>query len=308
MIVELGEPIHYREWGDTNVTSPPVVLVHGLGGSHANWLAVAPLLGKTHRVYALDLPGFGLTPRWKKGSSLDVMGDALRRFVDHVSPGQPVHWVGNSMGGCMSLLEASSRPGRVRSVMGVCPAVPAARDGRRPDQRFLAMLVIGMIPFGHLYLRRQFGKASARSQVRELLRLCCVDVNRVPEAVIQAHIELASTRGERPWAERAFGEATRSLFSILVRKDRFIERVRAIRSPACIVHGEKDRLVDVRSSRELAAEVPHVELFELPNLGHIPQLEDPEGFVTLATSWWAKVSSDTPIATSSDEAARAERV
>ncbi len=38
---------------------PPVVLVHGLGGAAANWVAVAPDLAKRHRVVVPDLPGHG---------------------------------------------------------------------------------------------------------------------------------------------------------------------------------------------------------------------------------------------------------
>ena len=57
--VDLDGPVHYADFGGTG---RPVVLVHGLGGSYANWLAVGPRLAALGRVYALDLAGHGLTP------------------------------------------------------------------------------------------------------------------------------------------------------------------------------------------------------------------------------------------------------
>ena len=46
-----GETVHYADFGGEG---PVIVLVHGLGGSHLNWLALAPLLARRGRVVALD--------------------------------------------------------------------------------------------------------------------------------------------------------------------------------------------------------------------------------------------------------------
>src|SRR4051812_37335665 len=50
----------YRQWGPTG---PPVVLVHGAAESADTWARMAPVLAATHRVYALDLVGWGYTRR-----------------------------------------------------------------------------------------------------------------------------------------------------------------------------------------------------------------------------------------------------
>ena len=291
MIADLGEPFHYSEWcEDPSLASrrPAVVLVHGLGGSQLNWLAAAPHLGKHRRVFTVDLPGFGLTPRWKGGSSLSVMGGALSRFIDRISPDAPVDLMGNSMGGAISFLEASNRPERIRSVMGVCPAVPPPAGAKRPDPKFLMTLVVAMMPFGHHVLQKRGEKFGPKVMTRELLRLCCVDAKRVPEAVFQAHLELATSKNLRPWSDRSFAEATRSLFALLVRREAYLRLMRGLRMPAMIVHGLHDKLVHVRASRELCARAPRVELVELPDLGHTPQLEDGEGFARLAEAWMSR--------------------
>ncbi len=59
--VDLDGPTHYVEW--TGPDERTFVLVHGLGGSVLSWLAVGPGLASSGRVLAIDLPGFGRTPR-----------------------------------------------------------------------------------------------------------------------------------------------------------------------------------------------------------------------------------------------------
>lgn len=51
---------HYESWGNSG---PAVVLVHGFLESAATWSAVGSRLGATHRVYALDVRGYGYTER-----------------------------------------------------------------------------------------------------------------------------------------------------------------------------------------------------------------------------------------------------
>jgi pimeloyl-ACP methyl ester carboxylesterase len=63
--IDLDGPVRYRAWdGPPEAT---FVLIHGLGGSHLNWLQVAPGLAGLGRVVALDLPCFGWSPRCGRG-------------------------------------------------------------------------------------------------------------------------------------------------------------------------------------------------------------------------------------------------
>src|SRR4028118_854481 len=58
--------------------------VHGLGGSHANWHDLAPLLAREHRVIAVDLAGHGLTPRAGRSAAVPANCELLGRFLQHV--------------------------------------------------------------------------------------------------------------------------------------------------------------------------------------------------------------------------------
>ncbi|NIR36144.1 MAG: alpha/beta fold hydrolase, partial [Actinobacteria bacterium] len=69
--IDADGPLHLVDYSGSG---PPLVLVHGLGGSHLNWMLVALPLSRSFRVIAVDLPGFGLTP--PEGRSTDVRRQA----------------------------------------------------------------------------------------------------------------------------------------------------------------------------------------------------------------------------------------
>ncbi|MBO2453088.1 alpha/beta hydrolase [Actinomadura barringtoniae] len=55
-----GIRTRYKQWG---TTGPPIVLVHGFAESADTWDRVAGVLAADHRVYALDLTGWGYSQR-----------------------------------------------------------------------------------------------------------------------------------------------------------------------------------------------------------------------------------------------------
>src|SRR5439155_2033294 len=105
--VDIDGPVHYREWsGPSSLT---FVCVHGLGGSLLNWLSVAPGFAERGRVFAVDLAGFGRTPREGRSSGIRANRLLLSRFLRDVTNG-PVVLAGNSMGGAIAILQAALEP------------------------------------------------------------------------------------------------------------------------------------------------------------------------------------------------------
>jgi pimeloyl-ACP methyl ester carboxylesterase len=68
--VDLDGPVHYVEWEGPSERS--FVLLHGLGGSYLSWVRVGRRLSEHGRVLALDLAGFGRTPRDGRSSKLSA--------------------------------------------------------------------------------------------------------------------------------------------------------------------------------------------------------------------------------------------
>ncbi len=88
---------------------PPLVLVHGLGGSAANWGELVPLLAASRRVVVPDLPGHGGSDPLPAVASIGAFADRVAAVAEHEDalPG-PV--AGHSLGGLVALHLALRRP------------------------------------------------------------------------------------------------------------------------------------------------------------------------------------------------------
>ena len=140
---DLGGPVHYLEFPGPPA-GPTFVLVHGLGGNHANWLALAPFLAERGRVLALDLPGFGLSPLAGRKATMSSSRSIIGRFIDEIAS-TPVILIGNSMGGALSIAHAAKDPGSVRGVVLIAPALP--RSGRHAlDTTVAGFLSAAIVP------------------------------------------------------------------------------------------------------------------------------------------------------------------
>ncbi len=280
-VVELDGPVHYADFGGTG---RPVVLVHGLGGSHLNWAAVGTRLAAHGHVMALDLAGHGRTGGPRGSSRVGSNRRLLHRFLERLAP-EPAVLIGNSMGGYLSLAEAAAAPERVAALVLVDPALPLVR-GARVDRQVLALFAASAVPLlGGVLVRSRFGREPER-MVRDMLALCCVDPSRVPPDVYAAHVELARWRLTLGGATgREFLAAQRSLMNRLLRPRHFWRMVEAVRAPALVVQGDRDRLVHVEAARALAAARPDWRLAVLEGVGHVPQLEAPERFLAVAAPW-----------------------
>src|SRR5216684_1535396 len=135
-------------------------MVHGLGGSALNWMAVGPEIASSYHAIAVDLAGFGQTPLFSRSANVGGNADLVHEFIEKVI-GEPVVIMGNSMGGHIAILEAAVHPSSVHAMILLDPRVR----------------VLG--PEG---------------LVRETLASVCADPSRVPAEVVEAHIRLTRER------------------------------------------------------------------------------------------------------------------
>lgn len=87
----------YRKWGTSGT---PVVLIGGFLEPSFVWEKVAPLLAHGHRVYALDLDGFGYTER-RGPWTLAHWGDQVQAFCRSLGLAKPIV-VGHSLGAAVA--------------------------------------------------------------------------------------------------------------------------------------------------------------------------------------------------------------
>jgi len=279
--VDVHGPVHVAEWGTGPVRT---VLVHGLGGSHLNWVRVAPQLARYGRVLAPDLAGFGLTPVAGRRTAAAAQRALLHRLIRQTCDG-PILLAGNSMGGLIALGEAALHPECVAGLVLVDAVLPGPWRQGRPGVVVLSFASYLLSPLGRGTLRRVRDRASVDDLVEGALRLCSERFDRIPPEVVQAHVRLERKRGRLPDNDGAYVEAARSIVLALARLGMLRRIIDRIQVPTLVIHGAADRLVRVDAALDVQRERPDWSLRVLDDVGHIPMLEVPERFLEVVETW-----------------------
>jgi pimeloyl-ACP methyl ester carboxylesterase len=253
--------------------------VHGLGGASTNWTDLAALLAVRFDGYALDLPGFGRSappPRYSVHRHVQAVVDVLEWVSAQPGPGQgaPVHLVGNSLGGLVSVWVAARRPDLVATLSLISPAMPVYRVPAAFD-RVIALVLLPGVP---ALAERRLAGVSPERRVRGLLQMCFGDPSRVPRERVAEAVEEMRQRDEQPWAGQALTRSLRGLMTSYLRVGRANawRMARSVRAPSLVVWGDRDRLVDPRLAPRLAAVLPAARLQVQEGIGHLAMMEAPE--------------------------------
>ncbi|RUR01023.1 alpha/beta fold hydrolase [Labedella endophytica] len=111
-----GVELHYVSAGSTG---SPILLVHGWPETWWAFRQVIPLLARTHRVYTVDLRGFGDSSTDARNDySEQAFAEDLRALVEHLDVG-PVHLLAQDISGGLAFTFAATHPGAVSSFIGV---------------------------------------------------------------------------------------------------------------------------------------------------------------------------------------------
>ncbi|RZU51870.1 pimeloyl-ACP methyl ester carboxylesterase [Krasilnikovia cinnamomea] len=270
-----GAMLHVRDTPATGPDAEPAVYVHGLGGSSQNFTDVAGLLSGHLAGQAVDLPGFGYSDPSRR-YSLPAFADRLIGYLEYAGRG-PVHLVGNSLGGAISVVVAALRPDLIRTLTLISPAMPFLDPRRTAQGPVLPLLALPRA-------ERLFAWGMARMTVDEMaeqvLAACFGDTTRVsPQRRAEAieEIRLRYTVAHYP---KAYLGALRGLVSSFVRAylpgDNSLWRLAArIAAPTLVIGGLDDRLVDPRVPAQVARMIPDGRLLMLPGVGHVAQMEVP---------------------------------
>lgn len=257
----LGETaVSYVELGE----GPPLLLVHGLGGSWRNWLENIPYLSDRHRVVALDLPGFGLSPMPGEPVSMDTYGDLVLAFADAVGLGPDTFLVGHSMGGFIATEAVTSAPERFGrlSLVSAAGISFATMSGYRKS--VTAAVVKMMIPIATARIERHLGRKRLRSA--SFAGVIAHPGMIGPEILWELGYY---TTNHSP----ALYDAANALWGYDNR-----ESLSEIEVPTQIVWGQQDRLVPVGAAYEYAERIRDSELSLVDDCGHMVQLERPARF------------------------------
>jgi pimeloyl-ACP methyl ester carboxylesterase len=278
---DLDGPVHYLDFGGTG---RPLLMVHGLGGSAINWMAVGPQIAEHYHALAIDLAGFGQTPLFRRLAAVGANANLVHEFVEKVI-GEPVVIMGNSMGGHIAVLEAAIHPESVTALILVDPAIPGAHV-TRPEPAMLGVMAGLTVPgLAEILLDRRARVLGPEGLVRETLAIVCADPSRVQAEVVEAHVRLMRERDKLGRQNgRAFLQASRSI-GLRMADPRFWTQVAKVRAPTLVIHGSLDRLIPVAAARQLARRRPDWTLEVLEGVGHVPMMETPGLFMDALNKW-----------------------
>ncbi|MEJ2864856.1 alpha/beta hydrolase [Actinomycetospora sp. OC33-EN07] len=271
-----GATLHVRETpGPAHETA---VYVHGLGGSSNNWTELAGALSGRCRGLAVDLPGFGRTPPPASGdyrpaahaATLTAYLDDLRRRGSG-----PVHLLGNSLGGAVSLLAAAARPDLVRTLTLVSPAMPDLRP--LPSRLGGRRAALALLPFLGAGARAEQDARTPRERLARTMALCHADPHRVGDRAFAMAAEEAEERAALAWAPEALHHSFLGLLGTWLSPapHSLWAAAAQVSVPTLVVWGELDRLVGVYRASRTAAALPAGRLLRLPDVGHVAQIERP---------------------------------
>jgi pimeloyl-ACP methyl ester carboxylesterase len=258
-----GLPIRYLEAG----TGPPLVLLHGAGDNSLDWQWVMPALAATHRVFAPDLPGSPDSARPAADYSPVYFERFVAAFVDALDIGRAT-FVGNSLGGLISLRLALSDSTRVRALV----LVDSAGLGREVNPAFTSVNVPGLSEAATPFWRTPPG-AYQRAWGRTAL-LFARPAN-VPHQWLAEQRRLALSPGYL----EAHLTALRAVVARGGQREVLLDRLPHLEIPTLVVWGTRDRVFPHSQAKEAVAHLPEGSLALIPDCGHMPHVECPDRFM-----------------------------
>lgn len=228
--------VHFYAGGSGN----PAVLVHGLGGRAEDWANLMPQLVRDHhRVYAVDLPGYGRSD-WPRHAAYSIQEEAgaVEAFLDtrHL---ERVDLGGWSMGGWIAMRVALDEPQRIRRLM-----IFDSAGIRFP-----------------LSWDTSLFEPDTGPRLRELDNLLMpTPPPQVPGFIARDIFRYVKQHG---WIVR------RNMDSMLLGADLLDGKLSALKMPMLIVWGKQDHLIPVSVGEEIHRAVPQSELEVFDGCGHL---------------------------------------
>jgi pimeloyl-ACP methyl ester carboxylesterase len=269
-----GERVYLAETAESVRDGKDLVLcVHGMAGAATNWTDFMAELAPDYDCKALDLPGSGYSPPPAStvGYSIKALAGTVIRLIETLGRG-PVHLVGNSMGGAVSIRVAAMRPDLVRTLTLVSPVLPDLRVRRELLQFPLAALpVLGM------RIMRRIELMPPENRVAGVVATCFFDPGAVhPERFLLEVAELRR-RDKLGYGAAALSRAARTIVAETLRPRRYSlwRSAAQIPVPVLIIFGSHDKLVSPRLAAPAARAFRDASVVVLPRTGHVAQMEHP---------------------------------
>jgi pimeloyl-ACP methyl ester carboxylesterase len=260
-----GVRLHLIERGSP--AAPPVLFLHGATANAREFLSLAPLIERDHRLMLLDRPGYGYSERPPHAARIGVQARLIARLLDQ-ERADPVLIVCHSLGCGVALRIAIERPDLVR---GLVMAAPASHPypGRNDWWAHVADApIVG--PIFSSTLVPLAGPFVAKSAVARIF---------APAEPTERYEEMAGV--PLAFRARAFRASARDTVATKREYPLQARRYEEIEAPAVILISDRDPVVNADiHGRSLVRDLPSAELVTLPGTGHVPHQLRPDAMVS----------------------------
>jgi pimeloyl-ACP methyl ester carboxylesterase len=270
-----GDQVWLAGTPDSGASAKDLVLcVHGMSGSATNWTDLMAELAPDFDCAAVDLPGSGFSPPPSTGAGyrISALAGTLSQLIETLGAG-PVHLIGNSMGGAVSVRVAARRPDLVKSLTLISPALPD-----RKIRGSVAHFPVLALPFAGEWLVRHYSaRFPVENRVAGVYATCFYDSARLHPDRFALEVEALRRRDALSYEATSLARAARTLVLETFRPGPFSlwRAASQVTAPSLVLFGGRDRLVDPRLAARAASTFRDVRVEVLPQTGHLAQMECP---------------------------------
>ena len=240
----------------------PLVFIHGFPLDHSMWRHQIPEFRSTHRVLAVDLPGFGQSPAAPGEMSIIGFADQLAEFLDRLGIADQVTLCGLSMGGSIALQFALRHPKKVSHlILCDCRAAADSLDAQKMRHDLADRVLREGPEFVAQAMPARLFAASTLEQQPEIVQSI--------QSVIRSTAATSVAGGSRALAHR----------------EDVVSRLTEITAPTLVIVGCEDLISTVEEMRQISQRLPHATLDEISGAGHMAPLECPTQVNSAIRTW-----------------------
>lgn len=227
--------LHVREVRRVKKPRATILFLHGIGSSGAEWREVIELLPDDVTILAVDMLGFGKSPRpeWAKYSASEQARSVIATLIKAGVTGRCIV-VGHSLGALVAVEVAKRYPVVVKSLVLCSPPFYNPDRGTLPSSDKMLQRLYGKIEQNQASFLRLARFAIKHKLVNEAFS---VDAQTLPSYIQTLKASIIS--------QTAFND------------------VKTIKKPITIVHGSLDPFVINRNLRAIKRANPHVHLVKV---------------------------------------------
>lgn len=260
-------------WYETFGEGEPLVMIMGLGGVIQAWSLQIAEFAKQYRLICMDNRGAGRSDKPKGPYAIEAFAEDLATVLDDAGV-ESAHVLGVSMGGLIAQEFYHRHPRRVRSLILGCTGVGPSDPAAIPPQ-----------PHVNAALRLD-RRSEPLEKVTEAMARAFYHpsyLEKIPDLIAR----LVKINEAIPQPPHAFEGQLRACHTHTPNSP----RLKDIRVPTLVLHGEHDDVWPLGNARYLAEHIPQAELVVIPDSAHMFMIEKPREFNQAVLEFLGRVAT-----------------